>query len=143
MGSEEWLPIPRLWGLYEVSNWGRVRSMRYGRVLIMRQQANKISGHLTVCLPPRDGEPRTSRNNKHTHVHRLVMEAFVGPREGKQVVRHLDGNPANNRLENLTYGSTSENWADFRRHVGERAVETYVAEIEALKARLARCTCGC
>lgn len=45
-------------------------------------------------------------------VHRLVMEAFVGPcPEGLEVL-HWDDNPANNHLSNLRYGTRSENVKD-------------------------------
>lgn len=45
-------------------------------------------------------------------VHRLVLEAFVGPRPAGQQCRHLDGNPANNRLSNLCWGTPADNAAD-------------------------------
>jgi len=45
-------------------------------------------------------------------VHVLVMEAFVGPRRPGMQVRHLDSDPSNNTLENLTWGTPSENYQD-------------------------------
>lgn len=45
-------------------------------------------------------------------VHRLVLEAFVGPRPKGGVCRHLDGNPLNNKLNNLCWGTQKENLAD-------------------------------
>jgi hypothetical protein len=52
------------------------------------------SGHQVVNLH-RDGQkvPR--------YVHHLVLEAFVGPRPEGLVCCHWDGDPGNNRLENL------------------------------------------
>ena len=49
-------------------------------------------------------------------VHVLVMAAFVGPRPEGAVTRHLDGNPLNNHLTNLAYGSQSENLRDAVAH---------------------------
>lgn len=49
-------------------------------------------------------------------VHRLVMHVFVGTCPSGQQVRHLDGNPANNRIENLAYGTATQNMADAVRH---------------------------
>jgi hypothetical protein len=49
-------------------------------------------------------------------VHRLVLEAFVGPCPEGMECRHLDGNPGNNRLENLAWGTARENWEDALRH---------------------------
>ena len=45
-------------------------------------------------------------------VHRLVLEAFVGPMGESTVVRHLDGNALNNQVENLVWGNQSENLLD-------------------------------
>jgi hypothetical protein len=58
-------------------------------------------------------------------VHQLVLETFVGPCPENQETRHLDGIPANNRLENLCWGTSQENnGLDKRRHgtlaLGER-----------------------
>lgn len=60
-----------------------------------------------------------SRNGKQTcyAVHRLVCEAFHGPRPSpKHQVRHLDGNPQNNRADNLCWGTAKENGEDRVRH---------------------------
>ena len=50
------------------------------------------------------------------YVHALMLAAFVGPRPEGMVTRHSDGNPANNRLTNLCYGTPAENAADRIRH---------------------------
>lgn len=50
------------------------------------------------------------------YVHRLVLEAFSGLPEPGIVARHLDGNTANNRADNLAWGTVIENMADKRRH---------------------------
>jgi hypothetical protein len=48
--------------------------------------------------------------------HRLVLEAFVGPCPEGMECRHLDGNPQNNHVSNLCWGTKEENQADKRRH---------------------------
>ena len=45
-------------------------------------------------------------------VHRLVLETYVGPCPEGMVTRHLDGNPANNKLSNVCWGTQSENILD-------------------------------
>lgn len=65
-------------------------------------------GHLKLNLGTGSGRSRW--------VHRLVLQAFVGPPTEGQVARHLDGNPTNNALGNLAWGSPSENNADMVAH---------------------------
>lgn len=49
-------------------------------------------------------------------VHQLVLTAFHGPRSEGMVARHLDGNPVNNSIDNLTWGTVKENQNDRHRH---------------------------
>ncbi len=49
-------------------------------------------------------------------IHRLVLEAFVGQCPSGMECRHLDGNPANNRLSNLCWATHQENETDKVRH---------------------------
>lgn len=112
---EAWKPIPGYEGRYEVSDLGHVRSLpqitsdgrRLGsRVLRGRPQS---SGHLSVPLTL-DG---TCRN---ALVHRLVLIAFVGPPPLGMHALHFDGDPANNRLSNLRWGTPTENSLDAVKH---------------------------
>lgn len=54
--------------------------------------------------------------DKHHYVHSLVAETFLGPRPIKHHVCHNDGNPCNNKLENLRYDTASGNAADRIKH---------------------------
>lgn len=49
---------------------------------------------------------------KSLRVHRLVLEAFVGMAEPGVVARHLNGDPFDNRVENLAWGTKAENQHD-------------------------------
>jgi len=95
--DEVWARIPDRHG-YEVSTKGRVWDRYRDRLVSQR------------------ADPKGYAIALDTGVHRLVARAFYGPRPEGLVVRHLDGNPQNNCLENLTYGTHSENLLDQVRH---------------------------
>jgi HNH endonuclease/NUMOD4 motif len=108
--EEIWMSIDGYEDLYEVSTLGRVRSWipgtKSGTVPhILKSHSQTSSDHQKVALY-RDGKPHTYR------VHQLVMEAFIGPCPEGQQVRHLNGDPTDNRLKNLMYGTSSENRLD-------------------------------
>lgn len=112
---ERWLPVSGYEGLYEVSDFGNVRSLdrlsaykdgrsslRKGRIL--KAQKDNL-GRLQVRLS-KDGVGKTFR------VHRLVLEAFDRPRPEGLIACHWDDNPENNRLENLRWDTPSGNNLD-------------------------------
>lgn len=115
MIREIWKPVRRYKGLYEVSNLGRVRSLdrtiqgpRAPQVLTgrMLSQYPSESGHLSVTLN-KEGK------RKGRLVHRLVLEAFVGPCPPGMQARHFpDRDPANNRLTNLSWSDQFTNQRD-------------------------------
>lgn len=121
-----WKPVVGYELLYEVSDYGDVRSRpREGRGKrkwyggkVLRQHISRSNGYcyLTLCDDV-SGRARVSRR-----VHVLVLRAFVGePPLDKQHGRHLNGNKTDNRLCNLAYGSASENAADRKLHGTSRS----------------------
>lgn len=118
--TEQWRPVVGYEGLYEVSDHGRVYSAprtvvttRGSRKLPGRILAGSklVSGHRTVFLTiPLSGSTKT------VLVHRLVLEAFVGPCPDGQECCHWDDDPTNNRLENLRWATRSENMRDRTRN---------------------------
>ena len=106
---ERWSPIPGA-EPYEASTWGNVRNSTTGHTL----SASSSAGYPSVMLSLEGGAGRA-------YVHRLVLMAFAGmPRDG-QIGLHGDGDKTNNRLENLRWGTYSENALDSVRH-GTHAV---------------------
>lgn len=103
---ERWLPVVGWESLYEVSDQGRIRSMRTGR--IMRP------GRLPTGYKYFGAHGRGKTQNHY--VHRVVLEAFIGPCPEGMECCHNDGNPQNNRLENLRWDTKTNNGADTRRH---------------------------
>ena len=112
---EEWRPILGYEGLYEVSNYGRVRSLdRWvnGRAGARCWRRGKL---LSPTSSPRNYQLLTlwlSGKGSHQRVHVLVLEACVGPRPNGLVACHNDGNGANNQLSNLRWDTTSSNGHD-------------------------------
>lgn len=108
----EWRPVPTHPG-YFANARGQLLGPR-GRVL-KPMAAQK--GHLYVLVPP----PRRPRK---LFVHRAVLLAHVGPpNDPAMECRHLDGNPGNNSLSNLAWGTKVENMRDKARHGTERRGE--------------------
>lgn len=81
-------------GLYEVSNNGTVRNLKTGRTLM----PYKDSG-CNVQVGIYNGKGKRVK----TFVHKLVAKAFVPNPNNYKNVHHLDGNPLNNKAENLMW----------------------------------------
>jgi len=117
---EAWKDVPGYVGLYQVSNEGRVRSLV--RLLPSAVEAGeRREKKVLKLLPNRQGRLRVflSRNGEQEwhQVHRLVLEAFVGPcPEGLEACHFPDRNPENNRLENLRWDTREANRDDQRKH---------------------------
>jgi hypothetical protein len=116
--DEIWKDIPGYEGAYQASSLGRIKSLdrtvrniggtrvHRGRVLKQSQHSAGYMMVVTCC------EGKT----KSHAVHRLVIRAFNGlPEEGMQTC-HNDGNPSNNRIENLRYDTIPNNHSDKRKH---------------------------
>ena len=109
-----WAPIPGYEGLYEVSSAGEVRSLdrvqqyaTYTRTLkgkLLKPRANKK--HYKVMLSDRNFQ------RKDLLVHRLVLLAFIGPAPQGTEACHRDDNGKNNNLDNLYWGTRSDNVRD-------------------------------
>lgn len=83
---------------YEVSNLGRVRNIKTGRIL----KPNFSGRYYSVELFNETG-------SKRKNIHRLVAEAFVERKNGQDVVNHIDGNSFNNSASNLEWCTVTEN----------------------------------
>ena len=96
---EIWKPIAEYEDLYEVSNYGRIRSLcgRYGENKILKQCIGSKGYKLvTLC---RKGKQKT------VNVHRLVALAFVPNPDSLPCVNHIDEDKNNNNASNLEWCS--------------------------------------
>ena len=112
--DERWLPIPGWEGQYEVSDQGSVRSL--DRYITFPYGRRRAAGCVLSPGVRPDGHLNVSLCGKSKLVHQLVMLAFVGERPDGFEVCHNNGDPADNRLENLRYGTASDNGRDRVRH---------------------------
>lgn len=123
--EEIWKDIPGYEGRNQASTEGRIRVLdhyttfynkrlghdvtRLHRGRVLRPGRFNKAGHVSVVL--RHGEPGIP-------VHQLVALAFLGPRPVGCYVCHQNGDPTDNRLENLRYDTPAENLADIYRQNG-------------------------
>lgn len=117
--SEAWKDIPGYEGRYQASTSGRIRSVdhyvrcgkngkgsRLVRGRVLRPGRYCKAGHISVVL---------GKGTNGRPVHQLVALTFLGPVPDGMEVLHNDGNPTNNQLRNLRYGTRTENILDVYR----------------------------
>lgn len=129
--NERALPVAGYDGDYWVTDQGRVISLKCRKAIALAWGFNPEGyPHIALCRP---GEQKT------TKIHKLVTEAFLGPCPEDLQVRHMDGDPSNACLDNLVYGTASENERDKVRHGtsnrGERSGLSKFTKKEVIEIR--------
>jgi|688.fasta_scaffold962742_2 hypothetical protein len=120
--NEQWLPVVGYEGIYEVSDQGRVRSL--DRIITYpdgHEQTHMGKG-LSPWSDPQGRQQVTltiNSNTKSVRVHRLVLEAFIGPCPSGMVACHWNDDSTDNRLENLRWDTPLANAQDLRRNGGQ------------------------
>ena len=92
---EEWKDIDEYEGLYQVSNLGRVKSLKFGKERILKPDTI-LNGYLRVQLW------KNSKGIRYL-VHRLVAQAFIDNPDKLPMINHKDENPSNNCVDNLEW----------------------------------------
>ncbi|QFR23087.1 NUMOD4 motif-containing HNH endonuclease [Schleiferilactobacillus harbinensis] len=111
--AEIWKDIPGFEGRYRASNCGRIKSVdrvqktargvRHYKEHLLQPGQYVRSGHVSVVL---------GHGENGSPVHELVALTFIGPRPPGADIRHLNGNPRDNRVVNLAYGTRTQNILD-------------------------------
>lgn len=109
MAQEVWRDVVGFEGRYIVSNMGNVMSLP--RVRVIKRNGSTYQsyacGRTLNQSTDKYGYLYVKIGGKNRKVHRLVMDAFVGP--SSLTVNHKDEDKTNNRLDNLEYLSVSDN----------------------------------
>lgn len=109
---EIWKDIEGFEGLYQVSNFGRVKSLkreivRKDQVITLKEKILKFSirkgGYLMTRLYNGTGKQFSF------YIHVLVARSFVVNSKNKPEVNHIDNDPSNNHSSNLEWVTHSEN----------------------------------
>ena len=142
MMLEKWRDIPGYEGRYQASTMGRIRSVTHyvngknhytgkpfrrkvnGRIL--RPGRQRKSGHVSVAL---------GKGTSGKPVHQLIMKTFCGEAPMGMEVLHNNGKPEDNRLDNLCYGTRTENILDVYRQNGKWRKLT-VSDVKEIRAGL-------
>lgn len=140
MSIEIWKNILDYDGVYQVSNYGKVRStgmwvvsnnsnngLQFKKGKPLKQFKDKAGYHkVTLCY----------KGRKQKFVHHLVLETFHSKRPHNKECCHNDGNPSNNFISNLRWGTHLENNLDKetygRPQVGSRTSNAKLLELQVV-----------
>ena len=101
---EIWKDIEGYEGLYQVSNLGRVKSLKASKIKSerIRKSYQQSSGYISIVL---------CKNGKVTNhkIHRLVANAFIDNPDNLPEINHKDEDKTNNCVDNLEWCDSSYN----------------------------------
>lgn len=127
---EEWKDLPDYKGSYQVSNLGRVKSIKFNKNRILKTNS-KNKGYKVVCLSAKG-------KTKVWQVHQLVAISFLNhiPNGHKLVVDHLDNNKLNNVLSNLQIITNRKNVSKESRGISKYVGVNWDIKLKKWKAQI-------
>lgn len=136
--QEIWRDIPGYENIYQVSNFGNVKTLT--RTIIDEKRVRKRTyvrqGKILNKYFSKDGYYKVKLYNGDASfftvpVHRLVAKVFIPNMENKPQINHIDGNPSNNHYSNLEWCTNSEN-TKHAYTTGLKRKENYTGEANCL-----------
>jgi hypothetical protein len=122
MESEIWKDIESYEGYYQISSYGRIKSLE--RQVKTKHGFRTVKERVLKELPDKDGYimVKLSKNNsiKTCKVHRLVGEHFLENPNDLPQVNHIDGDKTNNFYKNLEYTANLKNTNHYHSKNGTR-----------------------
>lgn len=142
--KEIWKDIKGYKGIYQISNYGRVKSLErpiynYIKKERIMKPRPKENGYLQIILTDKNS------NKKHVYIHRLVAECFLKKSKNKNFVNHKNFNKQDNSVENLEWVSrienfehykNSEKYKEIRRKIDVKFASKTIAKIKKYKNRI-------
>lgn len=149
--KEVWKDIPGYEGRYQASSLGRIRSLdHYSEYVVRTTSADKHEtvrkhfhkGQVLRGYPISKGKGYlqlrlSDPNGKHkARVHELIALTFLGPKPPGAQIRHLNGDDSDNRIENLSYGTYTDNRIDDLKNNATRAAKLTVSDVLKIRDML-------
>lgn len=130
--NEVFKDIKNYEGLYQISNYGRVKSLPKNDGNGKRERILKTDKSKTNAkgIPYRRVTFSVAGKQVRYLVHQLVAEHFLEPDDTRLYVNHIDGNPSNNHYSNLEWCTGSENM----QHAYQTGLSTHAQTIASKKA---------
>jgi hypothetical protein len=143
--NEEFRDVEEYKGLYQVSNYGRVKrlskmvntSIKNSKFRCLKEKIlkslNNGKNYLSVTLVKEN-------NVKYCKVHRLVAQAFLKKDDFKDFINHKDYNRENNRVDNLEWCTSqynneySHNKHIYQKDLNNKIIKKWESIIKASKA---------
>lgn len=126
-GMETWKTIENYQD-YEVSDTGKIRSLKHGKHRILRDRPDGC-GYLQVILCV-DGKQFSHK------IHKLVAQAFIPNIENKPQIDHIDRIVTNNHKDNLRWATRSENMLNTYRHYRDTYSIRWLEDIKKYKVQI-------